>query len=316
MHRKWHSWSVGMMLGALLSLLLASVALADIGPKPTMNFTFAALTDVQPEIVEGTLYECSDPTCADAEPLQALGPQGLYCQKTSCHSIAYGYAEHFRLSVRFSDGITRESNVFGKRAFQAQYTVMIEESSLVVKEHSSFGSLFHGPLYIVALLTFGAAILILPLLALAHLVLLAIWIARGGRSEAPPRWLFWATWIFSGVGFVIGLLAAFTVPLTVLLELPVLIAYVHRRSKSLKLWVTLGVAVNLVTQPLLWSMAIGGGLRYFPWTTLAIVEGGIWLVEAVLLYLPLRRQATFPAVLLLSLAMNALSFGLGLLLPV
>jgi len=316
MHRKWHSWSAGIMLGWLLSLILAPVALADIGPKPTMDFTFTALTDVQPEIVEATLYECSDPTCATAEPLQELGPQRITCQAYSCYSMAYGYAEHFRLSVRFSDGITRESNIFGKRAFQAQYTVRIEDTSLVVEEHSTFGSLFHGPLYIVALLTLGAAILLLPLLALLHLVLLAIWIARAPRPEAPPRWLFIATWILSGLGFVIGLIAAFTVPLTVLIELPVLIAYARRRNKPLKLWVTLGVAVNLVTQPLLWSMAIGGGLRTFPWTTLAIVEAGIWLVEAVLLYLPLRRQATFPALLLLSLVMNALSFGLGLLLPV
>jgi len=316
MHRKWHSWSAGITLGLLLSLILASVALADVGPKPTMDFTFTALTDVQPEIVEATLYECSDPTCATAEPLQELGPQRITCQATSCYSMAYGYAEHFRLSVRFSDGITRESNIFGKRAYQARYTVSIEDASLVVEEYSTFGSLFHGPLYIVALLTFGAAVLLLPLLALLHLVLLAIWIARAPRPEAPPRWLFTATWIFSGLGFVIGLIAAFTVPLTVLIELPVLIAYAHRRNKPLKLWVTLGVAVNLVTQPLLWSMAIGGGLRYFPLTTLAIVEGGIWWVEAVLLYLPLRRQITFPAMLLLSLAMNALSFGLGLLLPV
>jgi len=35
-----------------------------------------------------------------------------------------------------------------------------------------------------------------------------------------------------------------------------------------------------------------------------------------LLYLPLRREATFPTVLLLSLVMNVLSFGVGLLLPV
>lgn len=316
MIRKWPSWSAGITIGVLLSLLLVPFALADVGPKPTMDFTFSALTDVQPEIVEATLLECSDPTCASAEPLEELGPQRITCQAYSCYSMAYGYAEHFRLRVRFSDGITRESNVFGKRAFQAQYTVMIEDTSLVVEEHSSFGRLFNGPLFIVALFTLGAAVLILPLLALLHLVFLGIWIARAPRPEAPPRWLFIATWILSGLGFVIGLIAAFTVPLTLLIELPVLIAYARWRDKPLKLWLTLGVAVNLVTQPLLWSMAIGGGLSHFPWTTLAIVEVGIWLVEAVLLYLPLRRQTTFPEMLLLSLAMNALSFGLGLLLPV
>jgi len=52
------------------------------------------------------------------------------------------------------------------------------------------------------------------------------------------------------------------------------------------------------------------------WPTLVFAEVGIWLVEALLLYLPLRREATFPTVLLLSLVMNVLSFGVGLLLPV
>lgn len=313
-----HRW---LRIAALaLSVVLSAMALpvrADIGPKPSMDFTFTALTDIQPDIVEATLVECADATCADPEPLQALGPQGLYCQPRSCYSVAYDYADYFRLRVRFSDGITRESNVFGKRTFQARYTVWVEPDRLVVEERAVFGNLFHGPLWILALLSFGTCVFFLPVLALALLALLGVWIAYGGRAEAaPPRRLFLATWIIAGIGIAIGLLAAWTVPLTLLLELPVLIAYARWRGKPLKLWVTLGLAVNLVTQPLLWSMAVGGGLRYFPLTTLALVEAGIWLVEAALLYLPLRRQTTFPAMLLLSLVMNALSFGLGLLLPV
>lgn len=309
-----------MIVALVLSMALSAVALpvrADIGPKPSMDFTFSAATDIQPAIVEATLVVCSDSSCTDARPLSEVGPQRLYCQGQSCTSIAYGHADYYRLRVRFSDGITRESNVFGKRAFQARYTVRIEPEHLVVEEIAGFGNLFHGPLWILALFSLGTCIFLLPVLALVLLVLFGFWIAYGGRTDAvPPRWLFLATWIITGMGIVMGLLAAWTVPLTLLLELPVLSAYARRRGKPLKLWLTLGLAVNLVTQPLLWSMAIGGGLRYFPLTTLVLVEVGIWLVEATLLYLPLRRQTTFPAMLLLSLVMNALSFGLGLLLPV
>lgn len=316
MKRTWNWMVVGLAVGILLSLF-ASPARADMGPKPSMDFTFTGLTESQLEIVDGILYQCSDASCADAEPLPERGPQGLYCQPAGCYAVAYDFADYFRLSVRFADGVTRESNVFGKRAYAAHYNVTMEPNALAVEEVARFGSIFHGPLYVLVLLSLGTLVFILPLLALTLLILLVIWSVRGGRAEGTtPRWLFIVTWIVCGLGFVIGLVAAVTVPLTALLELPVLIAYARWRGKSLKLWITLGVAVNLVTQPLLWSMAIGGGLPHFPLATLAIVEVGIWLAEAALLYLPLRRQTTFPAMLLLSLVMNVLSFGLGLLLPV
>lgn len=305
--------------GLLLGIVLGSAALpvhADIGPKPSMDFSFVSAVEGSPAIVEAVLYECSDVECGSAQPLDEMGPQGIWCGATECTSMAYGYTEYFRLKVRFSDGVTRESNVFGKRAFRARYTVTIEPDALTAKEDAVFGNLFTGPLYVLALLTFGTAVLILPALAVFLLVLLGIWSARLPRPEGAPKRLYVLTWVVSGVGFLIGLLAAWSVPLTVILELLVLVLYLRLRGEPLKPWVTLGVAVNLVTQPILWSMALGGGLRHFPWLTLAAVELGIWLVEAVLLYLPLRRRTTFLAVLGLSLMMNAFSFGLGLLLPV
>jgi hypothetical protein len=48
---------------------------------------------------------------------------------------------------------------------------------------------------------------------------------------------------------------------------------------------------------------------------LAIGEVIVWLVEAVILALSLRKQATFWEALALSLALNLASFGIGLLLP-
>ena len=269
-----------------------------------MDFTFVAATDVQPDIVAAVLYECTDPSCADAQPLPEIGPQGFTCQARSCHSLAYGYADYLRLRVRFSDGVTRESNVFSKRAFQARYTVTIEPTSLQVKEQATVGAGFNGPWR--ALLLLGTVTFLLPLL-----VLWIIWSARGGKDAVPSPWLFIATWGISAIGCLIGLVAMPTVALTVLLEAAVLFVYARRGDRSLDQWLTLGVAVNLLTQPLLWALAASE-----LWPTLILAEVGIWLVEALLLYLPLRREATFSTMLLLSLVMNALSFGVGLLLPV
>ena len=295
------------VIGMTVGLLLSGIALparADMGPKPAMDFTFVAATDVQPDIVEAVLYECTDPSCADAQPLPEVGPQGFACQARSCHSLAYGYADYFRLRVRFSNGVTRESHVFSKQAFQARYTVTIEPTSLQVKEQATVGAGFNGPWR--ALLLLGTVTFLLPLL-----VLWIIWSARGGKDAVPSPWLFIATWGISAIGCLIGLVAMPTVALTVLLEAAVLFVYARRGDRSLDQWLTLGVAVNLLTQPLLWALAASE-----LWPTLILAEVGIWLIEALLLYLPLRREATFPTVLLLSLVMNVLSFGVGLLLPV
>jgi hypothetical protein len=48
---------------------------------------------------------------------------------------------------------------------------------------------------------------------------------------------------------------------------------------------------------------------------LAIGEVIVWLIEAGILGLALRKQAKFPEALALSLALNLASFGIGLLLP-
>ncbi len=64
--------------------------------------------------------------------------------------------------------VTVESSVFGKRAFQARYTVIAEPTTLIVEEQAAFGSLFHGPLYTLVLLSLGTLIRALaPCLAVA-----------------------------------------------------------------------------------------------------------------------------------------------------
>jgi hypothetical protein len=130
-----------LVVGFSLFLVPGQVAHADTGPKPTMKFKF--VYDISPalKIVSGTLFECSDSTCADATPLRQMGPQGFSCGETSCSSLAYGYSEYHRLSIEFSDGRLRESNVFTKNHFEANYTVHVLEDSLTVKETGGTGQL-------------------------------------------------------------------------------------------------------------------------------------------------------------------------------
>jgi hypothetical protein len=74
------------------------------------------------------------------------------------------------------------------------------------------------------------------------------------------------------------------------------------------------LVANVVTALGLWIL-LGDGLFYFSWTGLLIGEVLIWLVEALILYVPMRKTIKFGEALLLSLVLNAVSFGVGLLLP-
>jgi len=114
--------------------LPAQIVLADTGPKPTMDFQFKQeSTDEQLTIVSGILYECEQPDCSDAAPLQQLGPQGFQCDTESCSATAYGFAPYHKIEIQFSDGKTRQSNIFQTAGFDSTYTVTIRPDDLLVE---------------------------------------------------------------------------------------------------------------------------------------------------------------------------------------
>src|SRR5262245_50194461 len=94
------------LLLLLLQLLFPSqIALADTGPKPTMDFQFKYESAAEhPTIVSGVLYECQQSDCSDAAPLQQLGPQGFRCNTESCSATAYGFSDYHKLEIQFSYG--------------------------------------------------------------------------------------------------------------------------------------------------------------------------------------------------------------------
>ncbi len=106
---------------------------ADIGPKPTMEFTFKQNLPDELTITSGILYECRQPDCRDAAPLQDLGPQGFHCDATSCRAISYGFVSHHKLEIEFSDEVTRASNIFETVAFNSSFLVTINPDDLSVE---------------------------------------------------------------------------------------------------------------------------------------------------------------------------------------
>jgi hypothetical protein len=103
-----------------------------------MEFDFEhELSGEQVTILSGVLYECDDLACSDAAPLEEVGPQGLYCQPDGCQAVAYGFAPYHRLEIEFSDGVTRQSNVFETAGFDSKYTVTVRPEDLLVEPRLS-----------------------------------------------------------------------------------------------------------------------------------------------------------------------------------
>lgn len=115
----------------ILLVVPTGVVLADIGPKPSMDFEFVERGELT--IVSGILYECDQPDCSDAAPLEELGPQGLRCDAISCSAIGYGFAPYHILEIEFSDGTTRRSNIFETGGFDSVYQVTVQPGDLLVE---------------------------------------------------------------------------------------------------------------------------------------------------------------------------------------
>lgn len=153
----------------LLFLPLQTVR-ADTGPKPTMDFSFDQSLLAQPvTIVSGILYECQQSDCSDAHPLEEGGPQGFRCTVESCDALAYGFAPYHRIEIEFSDGKTRQSNIFETAGFDSRYKVTVNSDDLLVEALPSAA----GPWTAAVLLLCACALCCGVLLIVA--IILVIW---------------------------------------------------------------------------------------------------------------------------------------------
>ena len=145
------------VLSLIFRLLVpVQTVFADTGPKPTMDFRFdQTLLDGDLQVISGILYECDQPDCSDAAPLQEAGPQRFTCDTTSCHATAYGFAPYHKIVIEFSDEQTRQSNIFQTAGFASSYTVTVRPGDLLVKAQFSLG--FLSPVFILLIACVCAA---------------------------------------------------------------------------------------------------------------------------------------------------------------
>jgi hypothetical protein len=288
-------------------------ARADTSPKATMQFDFEYEMSIEPSILSGIQEECDTADCSDAEPLQEAGPQRFSCAEGRCSSLAYSYSEYHRLRIEFSDGKTRHSNVFGKRYFDASYKVTVRENDLLVEEQRGAGMEFPFSL----LANIEAFLTLCPTLLFPGALLLAL--AIRAREFRKSRGIYVAAWLISLLAFAVFLMMpSMGMGLLVTLGVEMILAagYVFWRKRSPALLLTVVGMMNLITRPL-FSVMFGGYFYLagsnFVWILAA--ELIIWLVEAGILALAMRKEAGFWEMLLLSFVLNAASFGFGMLLP-
>ncbi len=298
---------------ALTLIIPTRSARADLGPKPSMHFAFFYEIDPAPSIVSGTQYECDDPDCADAAPLVPLSAPGFSCSSSDCTSRSLVFSAYHRLSIEFSDGVTRQSNIFEKEYFEAEYHVLVREDDLLVEEQVGKK---RPPNMLEVILGAGIVCVVIPveLFVLGFLLLLA-WQAPEIRTTPLLYILSWllsfgliSPLIFVNPIYIKSLL------LTLALELAVALGYALWRKRPIAYVFTITLLMNLLTWiPFRVILGNLSASQYLAGS--AIGEVVIWLVEAGVLAFALRKQVTIKEALLLSLVLNLVSFGIGLLLP-
>jgi len=161
-----------LLLLSFLALLPAQAAFADTGPKPSMDFQFKQEMTGEPPltITSGILFECEQPDCSDAAPLEEVGPQRFICEVNSCRAIAYGFASYHQIELEFSDGKMRQSNVFETAGFDSKYMVTIRPDDLLVEARFSVGAFPRTAILLIACIcaVVGVGLIVGLLIFLLH----------------------------------------------------------------------------------------------------------------------------------------------------
>ena len=159
----------------LLAFMPFRAVSADTGPKPTMDFTFEqGIPGQQLTIVSGTLYECEQADCQDAQPLTVAGPQHFTCNATTCYALAYGFSAYHRLEIQFSDGKTRQSSIFQTAGFNSIYKVTIQPDDLLVEAQSNPGNLMPTNYLSASVILICACVLCLIVVVVIVVVVLVV----------------------------------------------------------------------------------------------------------------------------------------------
>lgn len=306
----------------VMGLLPQGNVSADMGPKPTMDFEFvqevpgSALT-----MVSWSLINCENNDCTTTGEIAPF-EDGFRCADNHCGAgVHYGIQyEYFRMEISFSDGVTRKSNVFTRNYFDAKYRVVIQNDSLFVEElKGSNPSLISNPLALIflspLLIPIGCAITIV-----GYLILTVIgnqFITTDRECEATPSIrkplspLLWvAVILFVLLGLLLNIYAfVFTLAIEGFMSL-VYLKYTKTPVKKIVYGVLLA---NVFTHPL---FVMASTIFAYKMTTIIMLETIVWLVEAWIVNKVQGKQFPFKTILILTIILNAASFGIGLLLPI
>lgn len=172
------------LLLTVVLVLLAPMLMADLGPKPSASFDLVYEIKPVPDLVSASLYDCDDPLCEEAFLLEELGPQGFDCTQFECTSLAYGYREYLYIVLEFSDGVTRQSNIFTKEHFSANYQVTVRANDLLVEETGGSGNSGGlGGFIMISALSIILAVICPVVLVVAVVILAVVLIVRSSRKR-------------------------------------------------------------------------------------------------------------------------------------
>ena len=152
-------------------------------------------------------------------------------------------------------------------------------------------------------------------LAVALLIVLALLVTRARQDRAifeQSRGLFITVWVLAVPIIALGSLLSMSILATVAIEAVLALIYAQIKKHSKLTMFTMVLLANLVTQvALLYSIqAMQSG---FPLVVTGLVEIGIWFDESLILYGTQMKIVSFKEAMVISLILNGVSFGVGLL---
>lgn len=252
-------WAGGLCVLSIALAMPAATAEADIRPirpgsESTLYFRFEyRVTPVA--LLGGELRQCNDDACSTS----FHGSNRFDCGSASCFSRGADYARYQKLIIGFSDGV-RESNVFEKKNFDADYVVTVHQNRLTVRLSAAAVSAMAAPPYV---MPFRLA---LPLTILIELAVAAIYLARlklmrglvwvvvANLISVPVVWFGFPVF---RLGSDVEVLAAEV--FAVVFEALVLYAGIGRRGLSLRHAGALSLLMNAASFGTGWL-----GMRSFP----------------------------------------------------
>jgi hypothetical protein len=285
--------------------------------KTYFNFEFQP--DSKISISEATLFECNLSNCQDAKPVEEFDGQQFSCSEVQCTWTAFYKLPYLRLRVTFSDGQTRESNIFAKEGPGTDYRVEVRDSDLLVE---GVNELTHeGPSLkattAVTIIAFALAACVIVVPSIGLLVVTGMLIKRAGQEKAnfsASRILIILSWVFCVILQGIGALALFNpiVPVITAVEVILVILYAAVHHKDKVVLATAAFIGNTFTL-LLSQFALQAFDKDVSFYLIGCAVILVYLVEALIYTWMNRAAMPFREAVVLSLILNTIPFLVGMM---